>query len=120
MIERLDVTHLLKASNKQYWFGRLDKLGKYLDRIAAYFSGSVRRHSFAALVTGISLLAATDPEPCHDSHQRVLRMPRVCDCHLVTRSISSTSTRQRSSVQSITMQLPPSLGSCVTRGSGDT
>ena len=51
MIERLDVKHLLKSSNKQYWFGRLDNLGKYLDRIAAYFSGSVRRHSFAALVT---------------------------------------------------------------------
>ena len=50
MIERLDVKHLLKSSNKQYWFGRLDNLGKYLDRIAAYFSGSVRRHSFAALV----------------------------------------------------------------------
>ena len=51
MIERLDVKHLLKSSNKQYWFGRLDNLGKYLDRIAAYFSGSVRRHSFAALVS---------------------------------------------------------------------
>ena len=51
MIERLDVTHLLKSSNKQYWFGRLDNLGKYLDRIAAYFSGSVRWHRFAALVT---------------------------------------------------------------------
>ena len=50
MIERLDVKHLLKSSNKQYWFGRLDNLGKYLDRIAAYFSGSVRRHRFAALV----------------------------------------------------------------------
>ena len=50
MIERLDVTHLLKSSNKQYWFGRLDNLGNYLDRIAAYFSGSVRRHRFAALV----------------------------------------------------------------------
>ena len=50
MIERLDVTHLLKSSNKQYWFGRLDNLGKYLDRIAAYFSGSVCRRSFAALV----------------------------------------------------------------------
>ena len=45
MIERLDVKHLLKSSNKQYWY-----LGKYLDRIAAYFSGSVRRHRFAALV----------------------------------------------------------------------
>ena len=50
MIERLDVTHLLKASNKQYWFGRLDKLGKYLVRIAAYFSGSARRHRFVRLV----------------------------------------------------------------------
>ena len=54
MIERLDVKHLLKSSNKQYWFGRLDNLGKYLDRIAAYFSGSVRRHSFAALVAALA------------------------------------------------------------------
>ena len=62
MIERLDVTHLLKSSNKQYWFGRLDNLGKYLDRIAAYFSGSVRRHSFAALVTHpISVLLVLFP-----------------------------------------------------------
>ena len=56
MIERLDVTHLLKSSNKQYWFGHLDNLGKYLDRIAAYFSGSVRRHSFEALVDRVGLL----------------------------------------------------------------
>ena len=37
MLERLDVTHLLKSSNKnkQYWVGHLDK--KYLVRIAAYF-----------------------------------------------------------------------------------
>ena len=50
MIERLDVTHLLKSSNKQYWVGRLDKFGKYLDRIAAYFRASVCRHKLAALV----------------------------------------------------------------------
>ena len=55
MIERLDVTHLLKASNKQYWFGRLDKLGKYLVRIAAYFSGSVCRHRFERLVLNMKL-----------------------------------------------------------------
>ena len=50
MIERLDVTHLLKSSNKQYWVGHLDKFGKYLDRIAAYFRASVCRHKLAALV----------------------------------------------------------------------
>ena len=38
MIERLDVKHLLKSSNKQYWFGRLDNLGKYLEWIAAQFA----------------------------------------------------------------------------------
>ena len=37
MIERLDVKHLLKSLNKQYWFGRLDNLRKNPDRIAAYF-----------------------------------------------------------------------------------
>ena len=50
MIERLDLTHLLKSSNKQYWVGHLDKFGKYLDRIAAYFRASVCRHKLAALV----------------------------------------------------------------------
>ena len=50
MIERLDVTHLLKSSNKQYWVGRLDKFEKYLVRIAAYFRASVCRHKLAALV----------------------------------------------------------------------
>ena len=48
MIEKLDATHLLKSSNKQYWFGRLDKFGKYLVRIAAYFraqfAGTSLRH----------------------------------------------------------------------------
>ena len=37
MIERLEVTHLLLASNKQYWVGRLDKFEKYIVRIATYF-----------------------------------------------------------------------------------
>ena len=50
MIERLDLTHLLKSSNKQYWVGHLDKFEKYLDRIAAYFRASVCRHKLAALV----------------------------------------------------------------------
>ena len=53
MIERLDVTHLLKSSNKQYWVGRLDKFEKYLVRIAAYFRASVCRHKLAALVNPI-------------------------------------------------------------------
>ena len=60
MIERLDVKHLLKSLNKQYWFGHLDKFVIYLDRIAAYFSGSVRRHSFAALV-GLAIIVTGLP-----------------------------------------------------------
>ena len=48
MIEKLDATHLLKSSNKQYWLSRLDKFGKYLVRIAAYFraqfAGTGLRH----------------------------------------------------------------------------
>ena len=59
-MERLDVIHLLKASNKQYWVGRLDKYKKHLVRIAAYFSGSVRRHSFAALV-GLAIIVTGLP-----------------------------------------------------------
>ena len=90
MIERLDVKHLLKSSNKQYWFGRLDNLGKYLDRIAAYFSGSVRRHRFAALVpllrypqqmNGLSLILTFSPPrhygTCHMNNNFIYYTEKV-------------------------------------------
>ena len=63
MIEWLDVTHLLNASNKQYWVGRLDKYKKYLVRIAAYFRASVCRHKLAALV--VHRLETADQLPEH-------------------------------------------------------